>query len=130
MFEFLLHFGAACESGFFGFPTWYKYLAEAGKLDDTCSIIVADPDVWPVPPNAFQLADIWLIVAAVIEMAIYVAGIIAVVMIIWGGFRLIISQGNPDSIKSARNSVLYAAIGLVVSISARAMMNVVMGIFT
>lgn len=123
MLTFLKNFGATCEpGGFFGFPTWYKYITD--KMDPTTCTIITEGD------NKFTLMDIWLIVAAVIEMAIYLAGIIAVVMIIWGGFRLIISQGNPDSIKAGRNSVLYAVIGLVISISARALMNIVMGIFS
>ncbi|MBX4197632.1 hypothetical protein KW801_03715 [Candidatus Saccharibacteria bacterium] len=35
-------------------------------------------------------------------------------MIIVGGFRYITSGGNPESTKSARNTILYAIIGLVV----------------
>ncbi|MBX4197631.1 pilin [Candidatus Saccharibacteria bacterium] len=41
-------------------------------------------------------------------------GVIAVIMIIVGGFRYITSGGNPESTKSARNTILYAIIGLVV----------------
>jgi len=120
----LKYFATSCVSNnFFGFPAWYKYLDKEGKIaGDTCTII-------NYGPNAFQLSDIRLIVLAVIEMAVYAAGVIAVFMIIWGGFRFITSQGSPESIKSARETILYAIIGLIVSISARVIINFVTGIF-
>lgn len=121
MWNFLQIFGASCANyspTFFGFPTWYKYLVNANLLEADCSL-----------SQDFTLMSIWLIAAAIIEMMIYVAGIIAVVMIMWGGFRFITSQGSPDTTKEARNTILYAIIGLIVSISARALMNLVLGIF-
>ena len=120
MLDFLRHFAASCADynpTFFGFPTWYKYLVEEDKINANCEL------------ENFELMDIWSIVLAVTEMVIYVAGIVAVVMIMWGGFRFITSQGSPDVTKDARNTVLYAIIGLIVSISARAIINVVAGIF-
>jgi len=62
-------------------------------------------------------------------MIVYLAGIVAVVMIAWGGFRFITSQGSPETIKEARNTVLYAVIGLVVTVSARAIINAVGAVF-
>lgn len=120
--QYLKTFAASCANynpSFFEFPTWYKYLIVNGKIEDDCSL-----------SDNFGLMDIWSIVIAVIEMIVYVAGIVAVVMIIWGGFRMITSQGSPETIKEARNTVLYAVIGLVVTISARAIMGVVGGIFS
>ncbi len=120
MLDFLRHFAAGCADynpSFFGFPTWYKYLVKEGKINDNCELV------------NFELQDIWSIVLAVTEMVIYVAGVVALVMIMWGGFRFITSQGSPDTTKEARNTVLYAIIGLIVSISARAIINIVEGIF-
>lgn len=119
MFNFLSQFAATCGAGgLFGIPPWYKYLVQFGKMDGECKIV-----------DGFVLKDAWLIGLAVIEMIVYLAGIIAIVMIIWGGFRMIISQGNPESIKEARQTILYAIIGLIVAISAKVIMNVVVGIF-
>lgn len=42
------------------------------------------------------------------------AGIAAVVMIVIGGFKFITSSGKEDKIKSARTSIMYAVIGLVI----------------
>lgn len=43
-----------------------------------------------------------------------VVGIIAVVMIIVGGVKYITSQGESSNITAAKNTILYAVIGLVV----------------
>jgi hypothetical protein len=43
-----------------------------------------------------------------------VAGVVAVFMLIYGGFRLLTSSGNPESTKAARNAILYALGGLLI----------------
>ncbi len=43
-----------------------------------------------------------------------IVGIIAVVMIIVGGVKYITSQGESANITSAKNTILYALVGLVV----------------
>lgn len=43
-----------------------------------------------------------------------IAGIIAVVMIIVGGIKYITSSGDSGNVQSAKNTILYAVIGLVV----------------
>jgi len=43
-----------------------------------------------------------------------IIGIIAVVMIMIAGLKYITSQGEPANIATAKNSIIYAAIGLVV----------------
>ena len=43
-----------------------------------------------------------------------VVGIVAVIMIIFGGFRYVTSGGNDTGVTSAKNTILYAIIGLVI----------------
>ena len=43
-----------------------------------------------------------------------VVGIIAVIMVIYGGFRYITSGGDSGKVGSAKNSLIYAIIGLVI----------------
>lgn len=50
----------------------------------------------------------------VINIFSWVVGIVSVIMIIYGGFRYITSAGNDSSVTSAKNTILYAIIGLVV----------------
>ncbi len=52
--------------------------------------------------------------ATIINILSLVGGAAAVIMIIVGGFRYVTSAGNPEGAKSARNTILYAVIGLIV----------------
>lgn len=49
-----------------------------------------------------------------------IVGVIAVVMIIIGGLKYITSGGDSNSVSSAKNTLLYAVIGLVVVVLAQA----------
>jgi len=53
-------------------------------------------------------------IAVVINLLSLVVGVVAVIMIIIGGFKYIISGGDSNSISSAKNTILYAIIGLVI----------------
>jgi hypothetical protein len=48
-----------------------------------------------------------------------VAGIIAVIMMIVGGIRYITSSGDANAVSSAKNTVIYSAVGLVVVVLAQ-----------
>lgn len=59
------------------------------------------------------------IIKSLINTLSIVIGAVAVVMIIVGGFRFITSGGDADGTKKARNTIIYAAAGLVVVILAQ-----------
>lgn len=50
----------------------------------------------------------------IINIFSIVVGVVAVIMIIVGGFRYITSGGNDSSVSGAKNTILYAVVGLVV----------------
>jgi len=53
-------------------------------------------------------------IKSIVNLLSVAVGVIAVIMIIVGGFRYITSGGKQDSVASAKNTILYAVIGLVV----------------
>lgn len=53
-------------------------------------------------------------IKTVIEVLSILAGAVAVIMVIVGGFRYITSAGNPEQAKGARNTILYALVGLII----------------
>lgn len=53
------------------------------------------------------------------------AAIISFLVIVIAGFRFIISSGEPEKIATARRTIIYAAIGLIVSLSATAIVTFV-----
>ncbi len=52
--------------------------------------------------------------AKIINVISVIVGVIAVIMIIFGGFRYITSGGTSEKITSAKNTLLYAIIGLII----------------
>jgi len=56
---------------------------------------------------------------------LYIVGIIAVIMLIIGGIRYVISGGDAKKVTDAKNTVLYAIIGLIISFLAFAIVNFV-----
>jgi len=54
------------------------------------------------------------ILKKIINIFSVIVGVVAVIMIVYGGFRYITSGGNSEKITSARNTIVYALIGLVI----------------
>lgn len=61
---------------------------------------------------------------------LYAVGIISVVMLIYGGLRYVISGGDSKKVTDAKNTILYAIIGLIISILAFAIVNFVINAVT
>ena len=66
------------------------------------------------------------IIAGIVNVLIWVAGIASVIVIIVSGIMYITSGGNEKSVTNAKNALLYAIIGLVISIAAFAIVNFVL----
>ena len=56
---------------------------------------------------------------------LYIVGIVAVIMLIIGGIRYVTSGGDSKKVTDAKNTVLYAIIGLIVAFLAFAIVNFV-----
>jgi hypothetical protein len=65
----------------------------------------------------------------ILNLFYFVTGIVAVIVIIVAGFTMTVSGTNPTTVAKARNAVLYAAIGLVVVLSAFSITHFVIGKF-
>jgi len=64
-------------------------------------------------------ASVNKIVASVTKLISYIVGAVAVLVIIFAGFRFITSGGSNENTNSARNMILYAIIGLAVAVLAQ-----------
>lgn len=69
------------------------------------------------------------IVRTITNVLLFLIGLVSVIMIIIGGFRYITSNGAPDQAKAARNTIMYAVIGLILAIAAYAIVRFVIGRF-
>ena len=69
----------------------------------------------------------------VVNIMFFIIGVMAVIMIIWGGIRYVLSAGNSaaltsanaGAVQNAKNTIMYAIIGLVIAILAYAIVNFV-----
>lgn len=83
---------------------WYKYLT----FNDQC-IVDTKTDGAKV---------IFLVMLAIAELLLNIAGLVAVVFVVFGGFKFIIAQGEPQNIANSRKTILNALIGLGITLIA------------
>jgi hypothetical protein len=68
-------------------------------------------------------------IKTVVNVLLYILGAIAVVMIVIGGIRYTTSNGDSSNTKAAKDTILYAVVGLIIAIMAYAIVNFVVGAF-
>lgn len=100
-------------------PTWYEYLKLEPRGNDQCAI-KPPPDDHGVP-DLSQAAG--LIGLAVVDILLRIGGLVAVFAIIFGGIRLILSEGEPDKYKQAKGTIFNAIIGMIIVLIATALVN-------
>ncbi|HEV7951892.1 MAG TPA: pilin [Candidatus Saccharimonadales bacterium] len=64
------------------------------------------------------------------NILLFAIGAISVIMIIIGGLRYVVSGGDSSNITAAKNTILYAVVGLVVALLAYAIINFVLTSFS
>jgi hypothetical protein len=68
-------------------------------------------------------------ITAIVNTLLYVLGAVSVIVIIIAGIYYTTSGGDPALVKRAKDSLLYAVIGLIVAVMAYAIVNFVVGRF-
>lgn len=63
------------------------------------------------------------IFVTITNILLFIIGAIAVIMLIIGGIRYVVSAGDQNAVASAKNTILYAIIGIVVAFLAYAAVN-------
>ncbi len=63
------------------------------------------------------------VVTQALKILMYAVGVISVVMIIVGGIRYATSGGAAEKVKSAKNTILYACVGLAVALLSLALVS-------
>ena len=63
------------------------------------------------------------------NVLLFLIGAVSVIMLIYGGIRYTVSGGDSNSVTAAKNTILYAIVGIVVALLAFAVVNFVIGSF-
>ena len=66
-----------------------------------------------------------VVVQNVINALVVIAGIVAVFMIIWAGYKYVMSEGDAEKISSARKTLIYAIVGLIFIFLSFVFLNVI-----
>lgn len=64
------------------------------------------------------------------NVMLFLIGAISVIMLIVGGIRYVVSGGDSTQVTNAKNTILYAIVGIIVAILAYAVVNFVIGSFS
>lgn len=67
------------------------------------------------------------IVLTIVNFFLGFLGLLALVMVIYGGFLYVSSAGNEENVNKAKKILLYAVIGIVVIIASFALVNTLLG---
>ena len=87
--------------------------AGAAKSDDQSANLFGDGGIFRTITNVL----------------LFLIGAVAVIMLIIGGIRYTISGGDSTAVTSAKNTILYAVVGIVVALLAYAIVNFVLDSF-
>jgi hypothetical protein len=104
-----------CEKTFFGLVPWYHYLNVSGPPECEVSFNLL--------PKGGRASDVPLVMVAIVDDLLRIAGIIALAMVIVGATQFITSQGNPEDRAKAQSTVINALIGMAVAIVAVAFVS-------
>lgn len=63
------------------------------------------------------------------NVLLFIIGAISVIMLIIGGIRYVVSAGDSTAVTGAKNTILYAIVGIVVALLAYAVVNFVLKSF-
>lgn len=82
-----------------------------------------------VPDSVPQVAIDNTLVNNIFNVVLALAGAVAVAFIVWGGVQYTLSQGDTGKIKKAKDTLLYAIVGVIVVMFSFVILNYVIGKF-
>jgi len=97
---------------FLGIPGWYEYLDVTQDLNEDgsgngCRIKAPEGK-----------SAIVLIALALVDILLRLSALVALIFVVYGGFRFTTAQGSPDAISKGKKTVVNALVGLVIAVLA------------
>ena len=80
----------------------------------------------PKDDTSVQTDNLWKTIQNIINWVLAILGLVAVIMIILGGFNYMTSQGDPAKTKRGRDTILYGIVDLIIGLLAFAIVNFVL----
>ena len=79
----------------------------------------------PVFAQSTDISRVQNFITSIVQNLVILAGSLASMFFVWGGVRYITSSGNPETLESAKKTIVYSAIGLTISLAALVITNIV-----
>lgn len=70
-------------------------------------------------PNPLCYETVEELIEAIITILLYVAVVICPLLMVIGAFHILVSAGDPNKVKTGKNMMLWAAIGLLIILFAK-----------
>lgn len=78
--------------------------------------------------NPIKCDNFLCLFLGVIRIFLGAVGAFALFIFIWGGFQMLTSAGNPETVKKAKDTLLWATLGMVVILISWAFINYILGV--
>lgn len=104
---------------------WFLPATVLAQHQGNPSAIIPNSSVFGniLPGDSNDTAGWWI--GVIIRMVLSIAGLVAVALIIWGGFRYITARGDDKVVGEAKKTITNALIGLVIIILSYVIVTVV-----
>ncbi len=80
-------------------------------------------------PNPLGCRDLGCVVDKIIDGIYYLSIPVVSIMVLIGGFQILVASGDPEKLKTGKNTILYAALGFAVILLAKSVVLIVRSIF-
>ncbi|HSX05972.1 MAG TPA: pilin [Candidatus Saccharimonadales bacterium] len=99
-------------------------VAAATPKSTVCTALGSNADCSQQPSNGISIDHV---ITVIINLLSVVVAIASVIMIIVAGFKYVTSRGESSAIASAKNTMIYAIVGLVIVALAQVIVQFVLG---
>ncbi len=79
----------------------------------------------PINVAKDQKLDVPTIIGNIIKAVLGVVGGLALLMLVWGGFQWLTSAGNAEKVKKGTGAMMWALIGLLITLSSYVLLSIV-----
>jgi hypothetical protein len=69
-------------------------------------------------PESYDMWDVLSFIGNIINIALIFASVLAVIYIIIGGYKYVMSVGKPEAIQQAKDTIYWAIAGLIICLAA------------
>ncbi len=79
----------------------------------------------PVFAQSADVSKVQSFIQNIIQVMVTLSGLVSVMFFVWGGFKYMTSSGDPESLDTAKKTIMYSAVGLAITLGAFVLSSIV-----